>query len=212
MSVYECYSIWINAILAVITLLAVVVALFGTKVMSYLFAIKLDIEDCNLVGEVGFYPEGGSAYFYHLKVVNKSKSHYIEKCSVALENIERFNSKSSLFEKIPTGVPRYFQFAPIELYKDGMSQDFNDEIFIDFGQIYSNTNFRPQLISNPPNVELGVATNETVRYHLKLTAKNFRSSRKYIYEVFWDGEYIYPENPSEMKKHLIIKRIPNNKR
>lgn len=204
----------IQLFIAIITFTAVLVALFGENIKTFIFPIKIKLELYNSTGELtNLISTNGQifdqGYFYHLKVVNKSRQHHIQNCSVILKRITRIDNGQII--EIPWTVPRFFQFAPSELYKMKIDCDFTKDIVIDFGRVckkYDNY-FIPSLLSIPTNARITVEKNETVRYYLEVIAKNFISNKVYVYEVFWNGEW--SDDPEIMKNNLTIKEIKNAK-
>ena len=204
-----------TALSAIATLLAVIVAIFKESIIAFLYQIKLEIVDYNLNGETSsfVYPDAPHVvatrgYKYYLKIINKSNKHHIDNCSIKLIKIERHDKGKNEFNELPMSVHRFFQFEPEELFQDKIATEFSTEQVFGLGTITQfHQEFLPALISIAPEVKIGVKQNETVKYHLTINAKLFRSKKVYIYEVSWDGVYIHPENPELMKEHLQIKRV-----
>ncbi len=199
----EAVSLIIQAVSAIATLLAVLVAIFQDWIRYIFLPPKLKIELHNTEGIV--IPSGGGkkTIFFHLKVVNYRKWSTAKNCEVLLVEIKT-ELPNKNFRSIPLTVPRNFNWTPADLKNSAIT--FNDKAVFDLVKIESEDNSVVPCLNryyrnSEGDFEGFIKQGEVKRYVIQITGDNI-PLRKQTFEVTWDG--IWPETSGV---HLIIEEI-----
>ena len=99
-----------------ITLLAVIVALFGEKIRSSWFAPKLEVSLYDPKGEVNTITNGPKCRYYHLKATNSTNRNMAHNVTINIVKIEDIGSDGCVRLVCQGDVP--FRWMYQELYPD----------------------------------------------------------------------------------------------
>lgn len=195
----EAINLTIQAIAAVLTLLAVLVAIFQDWIRYTLIPPKLKIELHNTKGELIIYGEEKKTIFYHLKVVNYRKWSPAKNCQVLLKEIKT-KLHDSKFSSNPLTVQRNFHWTPADLKTPAIS--FYDEAVFDFVKIeFHKSTIEPCLNRYYFNFEGYIEKDEVKRYVIQIKGDNIPMNKQ-TFQVSWDGVW-----PEASQTHLIIEEI-----
>jgi len=202
---------WINmaidAAIAIGTLAVAVLAIWGERVRSWLAPPELALEAHNLRGDPNVLTTDGKpvtrVIYYHLKVVNKRPWLPVRNCRVLLKGLSR-RGPDNIFHPYPIVVPSQLVWAPATFAP--ILATVTKEQVVDFGRVVEGDDaYRPTLYSTPNNFSGFVKAGDAVRYELAIEADNYSSDKYYVFEVAWDGKWMF--EPDEMEKHLRIREI-----
>lgn len=202
MTKYEIWNLLINALIAFGLLGVVILALFGQWIRNKIFPAKLEIEILDRNGELTILDNGHKVVYYHIHVINK-KSVVVNKCMLFLKSIQKLDPNGS-FVDVPVSVPPRYIWSPAETAPEAI--DIIKSHIADFGYVIdSSTEFKPTVTPILNSFKGNLQHHETFRYFIQVVAGNYQPKKLFGIEVTWDGQW--PEDLSEMYKHLIIKRI-----
>lgn len=200
------WNIVTQLLIAIITLIVGVIAIWGDFIRNKFSPLKLEISPQNLSGELTTWyngPNSGKVYYYHLKVVNNSNWQLAKHCRVLLTGMYKKDSKGSF---VYTGFNALhpFEWTPAEDGKEYV--DITGSHVFDFGRIYENVNSFSVATRRYPNNFKGILMpNETIRYCLKIDAVGFRQKKDQIFEVTWNGQW--SDDEEIMKNYVTIKEV-----
>jgi len=201
-------KIYIDALVAVGTLLIAVMAIWGDWFRYHLapqpkLIIEPDIRgDTVNLGDPKNPTKGMKGMIFHLKVVNNSWVPAND-CHVMLRGISR-RGPDGQFYPVPMSIPLQFVWAPGEITPPSIT--LIKEQILDLGIITETADkFVPRLYWYPRDFQGNVGKNEVVHYKLEIEATNFTSPRYQVFEVAWDG--IWESEPEKMEQHIRIKEI-----
>ncbi|TAL72825.1 MAG: hypothetical protein EPN88_04660 [Bacteroidetes bacterium] len=184
MTCIEKWNLAVNIIVALGTVGAVIVALFGDRIKNLIFRSKLSAEVVDPRGELTNWGDGRRVIYYHLKILNSKPSIMVNKCRVSLKEIYKRNNNSQ-FIKLQLVVPPDFKWAPAETSLPAIN--FFSEQILDFGFITEGSdNFSPSISPIWNNFKGYLKANETFRYVLEILSNNSKPKIITI-EVSWDG-------------------------
>jgi hypothetical protein len=202
MTCYEKWNLVINILIALGTVGAVVVAIFGNWIMTKIFSAKLDVEILNKEGELTKFNSGKRVIYYHLRIINK-KSIIVKNCRVFLKKIQKLQTDGQYLD-LPLAVPPRYLWAPAESSPE--KNDIVTEQVLDFGYITEGSNQITLSVTPIFNNFKGIqGKNESFRYLLEIIADNYRPKKLITIQIFWDGKWT--ENLNEMEKSLVIQKI-----
>lgn len=202
MTCYEKWNLFSNFLIAIGTIGAVLVAIFGNWIKQRIFSAKLDVQVLNEEGELTSYTNNEQVIYFHLKVINLRKSVIVKNCRIYLKKIQKRQADSE-FHDLPLSVPPRFPWAPAGSSPEAI--DVVTEQVLDFGAIAENAKeFKPIVVPVFNSFKGNLTSNESFRYFIEIIADNYRPKELTVIEVSWDGKWTSSLN--EMKSSLIIKR------
>ncbi len=201
---------WATWMGAVGTILVALVAIWQDWIRASLFRPKLKLQIAsNLPVYAKIRDSSGScqgeAWYWHLEVVNDRPKYPAEDCRVILTGIQK-KSKGE-WQELPFGSALEFRWA----HSERVLMPVVERRTVDFGAIEGKNEavYKPCLCRWPYDFAGSIGVSETVRYHLKVEAKNFYSKRRQTFEVKWDGKW--SPNGKEMAEHCKVTEFPQAK-
>ncbi|MFN3194612.1 MAG: hypothetical protein ACE364_01505 [Chlorobiota bacterium] len=195
---------WLDFLMLLITVSAVLVALFNERINRYFNRIELEIVDTKKIFfEPHFQSEEDIHIFlkYYLKVKNINGKTLIKNAKIRLLRISQETDDE----------PFIYEFTEEALFKwnnlenDSFKASFLNSNLFYFGYIYENSNtnkFSPFYISKESFFLNGVAQNQRKIYEIEILADNFISKDYFYIQVSYDGIII--NDMKEQLKHLKI--------
>ncbi len=201
MNDFQVWSLIISGAGVIVTLIVIIVAVFGERIRQLWRSPKLKIK----LDEPTFTPtqEGIVGWYYRIKVWNERKSISAEDTRLTLNKVYKKAPDDTWHEQLfsgPTQVMwQWVQLAPIRT-----TIGYNEETAT-FGRILNNSNtFDLRLYLTPNNLNGVIPIKEPTRLEFQAVANN-AISKILLVEVSWDGEF--SEGRLEMDKHCIVKEV-----
>lgn len=193
-----------NWLVAIGTLLAVIVAIWGDCLRSKLAPPKLGFELYNTRGTVTKFTQGPRVIYYHLMVINSRPWFLAKNCQVRLVNIS-LRGPDNNFRPSPNPVPPTFVWSPAGLLP--MATNIAKEQIFDFGRVAEGASeFEPVLHFYPNNFQGRIAANQAIRYTLEVVGDNVSKVDPLALEVAWNGKWT--DNLDDMALNLTIEKVP----
>jgi len=203
MNCYEQWSIFINVLIAIGTISAVIVALFGNRIQNKIFRPKLSVVVLDGKGDLTKFTNGSRVIYYHLRFINEKKSVTIKNCKVYLKKILKRGADNN-YHNVPLPVPTKFCWAGRSDKNETV--DIVTEQVLDFGFIIENDiEFKPVVEPIFNNFKGFLKQGESIRYQLEIIADNYRPKGLITIETSWNGNW--SDNLSIMESNFIIKKI-----
>ena len=188
-----------------ITLLAVIVALFGEKIRSSWFAPKLEVSLYDPKGEVNTITNGPKCRYYHLKATNSTNRNMAHNVTINIVKIEDIGSDGCVRLVCQGDVP--FRWMYQELYRDQnntLCHDVGVPAISDFFAITEDGQTTLYLQYYPNNLKAQWKGKFSII--ISVVAKcNVSISKVVHYKISWDG--IWAEGNEEMANHLVLQEI-----
>ena len=204
------WSWWVNVAIAVGTVGAVLVALFGERVRGWLFKPRLVLTVPNPQGErqpVQLRAPTGEvrteeARFYHLRVTNSARWPKATEVQVFLTRIEDPGPDGDLQLRWATEVPVKWKFQEIQ----PLSRTVGPHADCDLCSVVKNKWVQLHPLIVPNNLTEFARRRERFDMVLSFEARSAEasSSPKRI-KISWDGQW--HDGESEMAKHLVIREL-----
>jgi hypothetical protein len=200
MTPFEKYNLLINSIFAFLTLIVVIIAIWGERIRQlwtkpilkiYLYEPSLTKTNAGIKG-----------WYYLIRVSNDRPSSPAKNVRVILTKVfkqgpdgswqeQRFSGPTQVMWRWPQISPLYATVGPDELST--------------FGYLLENSHsFELNLYWYPNNLKRKILQNEPTRLVFKAVSDT-AESKSITLEVAWDG--IWLDGSAEMKNHLIIKEV-----
>ena len=205
---------WVNFGVAVTTLCAVLVALFGDWIRGHLFSPKLELELRSSVGEktivsISSKDEDGNlrhrtedVRYYHVNVINKARWPRANQVQVYLLRIEEPGPDDELNITWSGEVP--IRWRHQEIYP--LARSIGSTIDCDLCSVVKNKLIQLHPLIVPNN--LVVARREPTKMVVSLQARaNEGESAIQRFQISWDGKWA--DGESEMLRHFVVKEMPN---
>jgi len=223
---YEWAQLVINVLVAIGTIGAVIVALFGNWIQARWFGPKVTIEAHDLKGSLWPDSEGRMQIFYFLKVKNSRHWAPARGVRVVLTDLEAGGPDGN-FQRFDVPIPWQFCWSPSETSET--AQIITDERVFDFGHLLgpivektiesaagkfiivehrAEPGFWPKWYSHPialDHFRLKTGKGGMIRYHLRPVGENFHCEKSTVVQVSWDG--VYTEDLRDLPKHLQIRIV-----
>lgn len=198
MTTNECVQLWIEAAVAVGTLLAVGVAIWGDWIRSVLAPPKLTLHLRDPEGELTIQNDKRKVRYYHLDVSNDRGWTRARNVDVYLKNLEILGPDREWRSTMVCGpIPLRWQF--------GMAPSFIGHPRIcDLGAVVEGGAFQLTTLFVPNNLLAGLEGLGQLRVHLVALADNAESC-PYVIDISWDG--IWVDGTSEFAAHLVVKEV-----
>jgi hypothetical protein len=197
------YSLWINGLYVLATLLLAAIAIWGEKLRQLWFRPKLRL----LLDEptLTFHSDSPSrpkAWYYHLRVVNNRRTTPAINVRVLFQRMlkkgaddtwqeQRFTSPVQVKWRWSEYTPQFVTVGPDE--------------YSSFAHIVQGENsLRLNLYWYPNNLTALIRAREITRLQFKAVS-DITESNVLAIEVAWDGEW--EQGSTEMAKHMIIKEV-----
>lgn len=205
MTQYEEYSLLVGILAALVTFMAIVVALWGERIRQWWNKPKLRISLADPEGSLTTRNDGKKARYYSLHVRNERRSSPATNVRVLLTDIMKqdpdgnwrplvFSGPVHVMWKWPNMTPAYTTIGP-----DEMST---------FGFVVEDAKrFALQLYWCPNNLDPNFPPNEPIRMRFKAVSDSAESNTLTV-QVAWDG--VWDEGSKEMQQHLIVKVAESN--
>jgi len=202
MTCVEKWNLTVNIVIAIGTVGAVIVALFGDWLKNRIFRSILSAEVIDPNGELTNWTNGTRVIYYHLKIINLRQSILVNQCRVFLKEISKKNNNQQ-FVKLPLIVPPTLQWAPAESSPQAL--DFITERVLDIGYVTEGSDtFFLSIFPKFNNFKGYIKANETFRYTLEILSNNSKTKIVTL-EISWDGTW--HENPVDMSEALRITKL-----
>jgi hypothetical protein len=199
----EIITIVIQATIAIGTISAVIVAIWGDWIRAKLIPAKLKIEKHNFRGSITTQNDGKRAIYYHLIVKNRRSWIVSRNCRAMLVQIQKKGIDCS-FHPVPLVIPLQLSWSPSEFIP--IFTSINKEQVLDLGFVVEGeTIFQPRMYYYSNNFQGSIKAGEVFRYYIDIFSDNFTSKKPYVAEIAWDGQW--SDNLDEMANHLIIKEV-----
>ncbi len=202
MTEYEEYSLLIRFLGSLVTVLAVIVAIWGERLRQLWTKPKLKISLADPQGSFTTRADKKKARYYSLDVRNDRRSSPAKNVRVLLTEIIKqgpdgnwrpivFSGPVHVTWKWPNITPAYTTIGPDEMAT--------------FGFVVEDAKwFALQLYWCPNNLEPAFPPNEPIRLKFKAVSDSEESNTLTV-QVAWDG--MWSEGSKEMQQHLIVKEI-----
>jgi|GEM_PF-4887328 len=204
----ENWSKIIDIIMSVLTLLALILAIWGEQIRARFNKLNLIINDKNLTGEL---TKGGEnsvgqrddLILFHLLLRNKTSGIIAKNVRVILVAYSKVKRDGEIEKKLLAGEAS-FLWTPMEQMNQWI--DIADEQTFDFLVLSKQRKvIHPTLSIYFNNFGGAIGINETLRLELKVKADNFKSSKNYFYEISWRGEW--SESMETNRSNISIRRV-----
>jgi len=210
MTTAEIVNAVINGVVAVVTILLAILAIWGDAIRHWLASPQMSIAPHrDFCGDKFSDGSGRESIYFFLTVRNSRRWTTAKSVRVLLKRFER-RGPDNRFHETRITVPFQFCWSPSELSE--VVQNVLDERLLDFGFLMEPDDsgecyFEPKLygysLIDPPFVRAG----EAARYHLEIVGENFHCPKRTVVEVSWDGTHT--TNTDELRnRHLKIKIVP----
>lgn len=197
----EKWTLVIQGAVAVGTLGAVVMAIWGDWVRSILASPRLMIKLRDNSGEPTNFPDGSAVRYYHIAVSNGRRWAPAKNVVVYLTRLEKPSPDGSWHSALFSGpLPLTWQFAK---FSAGLPS-IGHEKYCDLGRIIKGRNFEILTQFKPNNFDPCLYPKGKLRAHFSAIGENARSAGL-IVEIAWDGQWV--EGAREMEQHLVVKEI-----
>jgi hypothetical protein len=193
-----------NWLVAIGTLTAVVVAIWGEFLRSKLAPPKLRFVLHNTRGTVTRITQGPRVIYYHLKIVNSRPWFLAKNCQVRLIDISQRGPDNN-FRPVPNPVPPTFVWSPAGFVP--VATNISKEQIFDFGRVTEGgQEFEPVLHFYPNNFQGRIGANQAIRYALEVVGDNVSKVAALVLEVAWNGQWT--DNLDIMSRNLTIQEVP----
>jgi hypothetical protein len=196
------WNLLVQSFVAIGTILAVILAIWGDLIRSVLVPPKLRLHVHNPRGTPTQFNDGQKVYFYHLRVKNSRTWSPARNCHVTLRELYR-RGPDQLFHPVALPVPVQFIWAPAEFTPPRIH--LVTEQVLDFGTLTEHGRFTPRLAVMLNDFKGFVNPNDAVRFCLEICADGYHAARFQVFEVAWNGKW--SENPNQMAENLQIREI-----
>jgi hypothetical protein len=195
-----------NWLVAIGTLMAVIVAIWGDFLRSKLAPPKLRIVLYNTGGTVTRFNQGQRVIYYHLKVVNSRPWFLAKNCQVRLVGISQ-RGPDNQFRPLPNPVPPTFVWSPAGFIP--VATNISKEQIFDFGRVVEGAQeFEPVLHFYPNNYQGRIGANQAIRYTLEVVGENVSKTGPLVLEAAWNGQWT--DNLDNMALNLTIREVPSD--
>jgi hypothetical protein len=200
MTEYERYSLLIEAVGIIVTLMAVAIAIWGER-MRQIWSkpqLKISLHDpaFNTIGA------GIGGWYYLILVRNDRLSSPAQNVRLLLTKVWRQSPDGSWYEQKfsgPTQVswrwqnvsPQYPTIGPESLATFGCLLEHHDS-------------FRLQLYLYPNNLDSKIRPNEPTRLEFQAVSDTAKSKTLTI-EVAWDGKWV--ESGEQIRNHCVVREV-----
>lgn len=203
MTEYQIWSLVIEAVGVIATVIIIFIALFGEKIKQLWNSPKLKIDltepTCNITGP----PSKQWGWYYRIKVWNKRKRVPAENTILNLNKVYKKTSEYDWQEQHFSG-PSQINWQWTKTTPRKINIGYNEEIAT-FGSILEHGNlFNLKLYEYPNNLRRSIQANEPTVLEFQAVAYNAKS-KPLLVEVSWNGEWSNKE--LEMKKKFVVHQI-----
>jgi hypothetical protein len=205
MTCYEIWSLLIQGVVAVgsllVAILAIIIAIWGERMRSWGFGPKLKLSLLNPKGERNDLNDGRPCCNYHLLVTNTRKKAPAHNVQVFLTKIFRSTADGSLVDRSFSGpLQLTWQFPE----NNPQSLLIGPKRVCDLGRIIKGQPFELMLYFTPNSFEKYVAANQKIQVELLAVADNAESKTTRV-EIAWDGKW--NDDTTEMSHNLVVKQV-----
>ena len=200
MTDFECYSLLINIIGIVTTILIIIIAIWGESIRQLLSKPKLKIH----LSEPNFNitMDKRKGWYYLIQVLNRRRTSPAQNVRLLLFRVlkmapdsswkeQKFSGPTQVMWQWPQITPPYTTIGPQE--------------FSTFCALLENSNqIELRMYWFPNNLKKTIAPNEPTRLEFKAVSDKAESNTILI-EIGWDG--VWMEDRLEMQNHCIVKEI-----
>jgi hypothetical protein len=200
MTEFEKYSLLIDAVGAVVTLAAVVIAIWGERIRQIWTKPRLGIS----LHEPAFNitTSGKKGWYYLICVANGRPSSPAQNVRLLLTKVykigpdglwqeQNFSGPTQVVWRWRDITPPYATIGPKQLSTFGCLRENSDF-------------FELQLYWYPNNLKRAIPPNEPTRLEFKAVSDTAESKATTI-EVAWDGRWV--EGVTEMQNHCVVKEV-----
>lgn len=191
-------------LVAVGTISAVIVAIWGDTIRAKLWSPKMSLHLCSQNGELTRNNSGQQIVYYHLKITNQRPTSPAKKVQVLCKAVFKGTIQSDDFKQMPLTVPLQLTWS----YPDSseLLPTVGPEKTCDLGVFDPNQkSFCLSTYVTPNNFEAFIRADKVMRVHLQVVADNYTSGSTHRFEISWDGQI--PNDLNNMSKHLTIKEL-----
>ncbi len=193
-----------NWLVAIGTLMAVVVAIWGDLLRSKLAPPKLKFVLYDTRGTVTRFTQGEKVIYYHLKIANTRPWFLARNCQVRLVGISQRGPDNN-FRPVPNPVPPTFVWSPAGFFP--IATNISKEQIFDFGRVAEGgKEFEPVLHFYPNNFQGRIIASQAIRYTLEVVGDNVSNVAPLVLEVAWNGQW--NDNLDVMALNLTIEEVP----
>lgn len=182
---------YIQLLIAIATISAVVVALFKDEIYNFLSPLKVKIEP--LPPSVIKFKNGQPNHFdeicyWNMKIINVRNTRIIENCTVNLIKLEKYTAYG-FYENIPYSTIRQFEFSPAD--HNDISRSFNNYTVSDFIKLKKGDKNMYLCLRNTNLLDYGyIEPNTKYKLTIELFAKNLNYHNTFVVKLFWDGSWV----------------------
>jgi hypothetical protein len=201
MTCYEIWSLVIQGVVAVGTLIVAIIAIWGDHIRSWWSGPRLKVPLLNPMGELNPLNDGRQCRNYHLKVTNNRKGSPAHNVQVFLMKVFRSAADGTLVDRSFSG--------PLQL--TWQFPEYNPQLLLigpdhlcDLGRIIQGNPFELMLYFTPNNFTKDVEANQKILVEVVAIANNGESEPLRI-EIAWDGNW--SDDTIEMCRHLVLKEV-----
>jgi len=201
MTTYEIWSLIIQGLLGIGTLLLAVLAIWGGLFRSWWSGPKLKVLLHNPLGELMNLNDGRPVRHYHLRVVNGRKWAPANNVRVLLTKIFQPTEDGRLVDRSFSGpLQLTWQFPQFHAQYSFIGTDD----ISDLGCIIKGDRFVITPYITPNNFTGFVSPNQRIKLEVVAVADNGQSDPILI-EITWDGAW--NDDNEEMGRHLVVKEV-----
>ncbi len=199
MTTYEIWSLIIQGLVGVGTLLVAAIAIWGNLIRSCWSGPKLKVSLHNPMGELTKLNDGTAVRYYHLRVTNSRKWSPAHNVRVLLTKIFQTAADGRWVDRSFSGpLQLTWQFPQFHVRFSFIGPDD----ISDLGRIIKGKQFTVTPYVVPNNFHGYVGPNQRVKVEVIAVADNGQSEPVLI-EIAWDGDWT--DDSTEMGSHLVVK-------
>jgi len=206
----DCQFVWsmvVQGVDALATLLLGVVAIWGDRIKAKLFGPRLELTLHDPQGElIPLRVQGGShtvpGRYYHLRVINPRRNSPAHNVRVVLTGVGRPSADGQL---VPQRLSGPIQLGWQHQYARPQFQTIGPQSICDLGYVVEGGNFHISTLFPPPNnVDGVVRPGEKVQLEIVAVADEVESKPLRV-EIAWNGKW--SEDCGTMAGNLVVREV-----
>jgi hypothetical protein len=197
------YSLTIQTVGAIGTLLIAVLAIWGEQIRYYVAGPKLRIRLHDPEGGLTTFTNGSKARYYHLKVENRRPHAPATRVKIMMREYHSCGPDGN-FIRDAAHIPIQLEYAFPNDPNHDPRPTIGSSVLCDIGLVREGDNFRFTTYIIPNTFKNVIKPNERVRIFVRAEADNALSN-KLGFEIAWSGNW--KEDTQQMAKNLVIREI-----